>query len=111
MATDSKIRIRQLNSAIHSFTGFQESIPRESVLQPEISTQTGRAYLMLDQVGAALKEFYNAIKINPKYTPAYSELADYYRDNNKPEEARKILEQGLKKNPKSKSLKRRLNEL
>ena len=108
---DKEKRIDLLNKALHGFSYMQERTGSKFILQPEISTQKGRVYLRLNQDGAALQEFYNAIKLNPKYTPAYSALSDYYRDNNDPEEARKILEQGLRHKPKSKALKRRLDKL
>ena len=111
VAYDSENRIDLLNKALHGFSYMQDRTGSKFILQPEISTQKGRVYLRLNQDGAALQEFHNAIKLNPKYVPAYSELGDYYRDKNKPEEARKILEQGLKHNPKSKALKRRLDKL
>ena len=111
MASDKETRTKELRGAIAGFTYMQENAPRDFILQPEISTQKGRAYLRLNQDGAAVQEFYNAIKLNPKYIPAYNALSDYFNNNNKPEEAKKILELGLKENPKSKSLKRRLNKL
>jgi tetratricopeptide (TPR) repeat protein len=111
MASDEETRIKELRGAIGGFTYMQENAPRDFILQPEISTQKGRVYLRLNQDGAALKEFYDAIKLNPKYVPAYSELGDYYIDHNEPEEAKKILGIGLKQNPNSKSLKRRLDKI
>ena len=111
VAYDRETRIKLLNKALDGFSYMQKNARHEFILQPEISTQKGRVYLKLNQDGAALQEFHNAIKLKPKYTPAYSELSDYYRDNNNPEDARKILELGLRHNPKSKSLKRRLDKL
>lgn len=111
MADSKDKRVDALKAALGGFSYMQEHAPRKFILQPEISTQKGRVYLRLNQHGAALQEFYNAIKLNPKYVPAYSELGDYYHDNNNPEEARKILELGLKNVPESKSLKRRLSNL
>ena len=111
MALDKKTRTLMFNKALHDLSYIQERTSSKFILQPEIATQKGRAYLGLNQDGAALQEFYKAIKINPKYTPAYSELSDYYSEKNEPEEAKKILEQGLRHKPKSKSLKRRLDKL
>jgi tetratricopeptide (TPR) repeat protein len=111
MAFDEGKRTLLLNDAVKQFSYVQEHTGSKFILQPEITTQKGRAYLKLGQDGAALQEFHNAIKLNPKYTPAYSELSDYYSDNNDPEQARKILEQGLRQKPKSKSLQRRLDKL
>ena len=92
MSFDEGNRAKLLNIAVKQFSYVQERTGSKFILQPEITTQKGRAYLKLGQDGAALQEFYNAIKLNPKYTPAYSALSDYYRDKNDPEEARKILE-------------------
>ena len=108
---DREERTKMLNNALGGFSYMEKPHLSEFILQPEISTQRGRVYLKLDQYGAALQEFHKAIKLNPKYMPAYRELSDFYLDNDDPEEARRILELGLKHNPKSKSLKKRLDKL
>jgi tetratricopeptide (TPR) repeat protein len=80
-------------------------------LYPELHTRWGFALAETGQVGEAIRHYQLAIKSKPKYSPAYAGLSQLYLDNNQPEEARKILEQGRKENPKSRMLKRKLEEL
>ena len=80
-------------------------------LYPELHTRWGWALGESGQHGEAIGHFQKAIKAKPKYVPAYAKLADVYVDIKQPEEARKILEQGLKAKPGSRMLQRRLKEL
>jgi len=100
-----------LESAIKSFDYVQTRWPSTFVLQPEVCLKKGEAFMKLNQVGSALGQFTQATKLNPKYTPAYAELSDYYKDQGEKEKAIQILEQGLTHKPNSKMLKRRLEEL
>ncbi len=56
-------------------------------------------------------EFRHAIELKPTYTPPYVALSDYYVEKGQIEEAKKILEEGLKHSPESSRLKRRLKKL
>lgn len=75
------------------------------------SIEMGKIYHRLDQTADAMKMYYQAIKYNPKIPQAYAGLSDIYLDLGQVEEARKVLETGLKQAPKSKSLKRRFENL
>jgi len=75
------------------------------------SIEKGKVYSRLDQKSEALQMYYQAIKYDPKHPQAYAGLSDIYLDLDQVEEARKVLETGLKQVPKSKSLKRRVEKL
>jgi tetratricopeptide (TPR) repeat protein len=81
------------------------------VLYPELETRWGWALAQLGQTGEAIDHFQQSIKAKPKYIPAYAKLSDAYLDIGKVDEARKVLNQGLKAKPGSRMLKRRLKEL
>lgn len=81
------------------------------VLYPELHTRWGWALGEIDQVGEAVKHYQLPIKSKPRYALAYARLSDLYLKLNQHDEARKILEQGRKVNPKSKMLQRKLNDL
>lgn len=110
-ASDKKKNIMFLNKAIGEFDYMQKRAGAKFILQPEIAVNKGRAHLQLLQFGEALQEFHRAIKKYPKYVPAYTELSDYYLEQGDKDEARAILEKGLKMVPDSKSLKRRMDKL
>jgi tetratricopeptide (TPR) repeat protein len=81
------------------------------VMYPDLHTRWGWALGKQGQVAEAIKHYQMAFRAKRNYTPAYAGLADLYLEVRQPEEARKVLEQGLKARPKSRSLKRRLDEL
>ncbi|MBS3955279.1 MAG: bacterial transcriptional activator domain-containing protein [Methylomicrobium sp.] len=58
----------------------------------------------------ALEDYKEAIRLRPKYIQAYAKLADYYINNGMKDEAIKTIESGLKQDPKSKGLHRRLKK-
>ncbi len=81
------------------------------VFYPELHTRWGWALAVGGQPSEAISHFRLAIKAKPKYVPAYAKLSDVYLDINRPDEARKVLAEGLKAKPGSKTLTRRLKKL
>ena len=75
------------------------------------STENGKVLKRQGNTAEAMQMFQQAINYNPKLPQAYAGLSDLYRDLGMIKEAREILEQGLKRVPKSKSLQRRLDKL
>ena len=75
------------------------------------SIESAKIYSRLDQNAEAIQMYAQAIKYNPKIPQAYAGLSDIYLDLGQVEEARKVLETGLKQAPKSKSLKRRFENI
>ena len=81
------------------------------VIYPELHTRWGWALGEQGQTSAAIRHYQLAYKAKQNYAPAYARLSELYLDVNQPDEARKILELGLKASPNSRSLKRRLKKL
>lgn len=88
------------------------------VLRPEAYTKLGAVSLDLARAthnvqydGEAVASFNSALEINPRYIPPYRYLSDYYADHGEKGKALKIVKEGLKYVPKSRSLKRRERKL
>lgn len=81
------------------------------VLYPQIAFNMGQVQEGLGRGGQAVKYYMSAIKQKPDYAPAYGALSDYYKRLGNLDEAKKVLEEGLSRNPSSKGLKRRAVEL
>lgn len=81
------------------------------VIYPELQTRWGWALGEQGQTAEAIQHYQLAIRAKKSYAPAYARWSELYLDIKQPEEARKVLELGLKASPNSKMLNRRLNEL
>ena len=75
------------------------------------SMEKARVLKRLNRISEAMPLYQQAIKYNPKLSGAYAGLSDIYKTQGMNEDAREILELGLKRIPKSKSLQRRLDKL
>jgi len=75
------------------------------------SIERAKVLQRLGDTAEAMQMFQQAIQYNPKLPLAYAGLSDIYMTQGMNDEARKILELGLKRIPKSKSLQRRLDKL
>jgi tetratricopeptide (TPR) repeat protein len=80
-------------------------------IYPELHTRWGWALGRQGQTAEAIKHYQLAFQAKKNYAPAYARLSEVYLEINQPDEARKVLEQGLENSPKSSMLKRRLKEL
>jgi tetratricopeptide (TPR) repeat protein len=86
------------------------------VLRPEAHVNLGKLYLHMIRVGKgsegkAVRNFEQAILIQPDYEPAYSALSDFYADKGLKQKALNVIEEGLRHAPESKMLLRRFKEL
>ncbi len=81
------------------------------VLYPDVHTRLGRALSKQGQTAEAIKHYELAIREKRNYTPAYAGMSDLYVELNQPDEARKVLEAGLKTRPGSRMLQRRIQDL
>ncbi len=100
-----------LLKAIQEFKYMQNMSSKDFYLRPEIANKAGNAYLRLGKVPEAFKEFSRGIKLNPKYVLNYVGLSKVCRKQGDITKAKEILQRGLKHNPSSKLLKKRLKRL
>jgi len=97
-----------LENVIHEFDyvlGHKD--PKKSI-KAEIFTKKAQVLLMLNKNIEAVNSFLNAIKFNKRYVPAYFYLSSYLSKIGEKNEACKILKFGIKNNPGSIILKKRM---
>jgi tetratricopeptide (TPR) repeat protein len=73
-------------------------------LLPEVYFQKGKVLERLGERTAAVTEYQNAVRAKAGYTPASAALVESYLELGDVEAARAALEEGLKHDPKSKTL-------
>lgn len=104
-------RKRWLKSVAGEMQYVSRHCPASCGLYPELQTRWGWALAADGQPSEGITHFQLAIRAKPKYSPAYAKLSDVYVKINQPDEARRILDEGLKAKPGSRMLQRRLKEL
>lgn len=97
--------------AINGFNYVKKYWPSNFKLNPELHVKKGAALIGLGKYSQALGEFQSAIRIKPNYSAPYLALSEYYLGVGNKEQAASWLQEGIKKVPKSKRLKRKLMEL
>ena len=113
MLLSRSVQARQfyLGDAIKEYDYVIERSPPNFILLPEILMKRGMNLVHLKKGPVAVFDFKRAIELNPQYWPPYGQLADYYKDTGNLNEARRVLEEGLKNSPDAVGLTRRLAEL
>jgi tetratricopeptide (TPR) repeat protein len=111
LARDGQVRQFYLGDAIKEYDYVIERSPPNFILLPEILMKRGMNLVQLKKGPVAVFDFKRAIELNPQYWPPYGQLADYYKDIGNLNEARQVLEDGLKHSPNAVGLTRRLAEL
>ncbi len=97
--------------AIGQFYYMVEHAASDWILWPECYVKLGNSRMLQGRGGEAAAEYLKAIKIKPGYTPPYIYLSDYYLEIGSTEEARQVLEEGIKHAPNSKLLRKKLEEV
>lgn len=111
ITADKDKRKKWLQNVKHQMRYVSNNCPASCVLYPELHTRWGWALGEDGQTSEAIEHFQLAIGVKPDYTSAYAKLSDLYLKINKPDEARRVLDEGLKAKPGSRMLQRRLREL
>ncbi len=110
-ANSTQVRVFNYETAVNNFGFVQQNASPQFPLMPEVNLRKGQTYLLLGEEGAAAKEFNEAIRLKPDYTPAYAALVDFYLDMNDLAQAERILATGLAQAPQSKILQQKKTEL
>ncbi len=111
LTTNREARNGMLNDAKGSLYRFDAAVEPGFALRGEVHYNIGRAANMLGNKGEAIGAYQKSIQITPRYVPAYVALADLHIEAGQREEARKVVERGLAKAPKSKALLKRKAQL
>ena len=85
-----------------------ERSPPTMAMQPELWLHYGNAKLNLGDLMAAQRAYEQSRKLKPDYWPAYTQWADYLIQNKRNDDARVLLEEGLKHAPDQPELVKRL---
>lgn len=85
--------------------------PAKCVIYPELHTLWGWVLGEQGDMTAAVNHLEKAIRAKPDYARAYAELAALYKKTGSLDQARQVLERGLRKNPDSRRLRRLLKSL
>jgi tetratricopeptide (TPR) repeat protein len=111
----STINQRERQRWVRSVLGEMEYVGRNCqancVLYPELHSRWGWALGASGQPAEAIKHFQLVIRAKPKYVPAYAKLSDLYVEINQPDDARRVLSEGLEAKPGSRMLQKRLRKL
>jgi tetratricopeptide (TPR) repeat protein len=110
-AYDQNERKRWLQTVKHQMRYVSNHCSESCVLYPDLHTRLGWALGADGQYTEAIKHFQLAIGAKPDYASAYAKLSDLYLKTNQTGEARRVLDEGLKAKPGSRSLQRRLRKL
>ena len=102
---------RFIQNVLGQFDYMEKRATPDWVLWPELHLKKGNALMLKRRGNEAAAEYIKAIKLKPDYTPPYGFLSDHYRDLGSLEEARRIIEEGLKHAPNSKLLRTKLKEI
>jgi tetratricopeptide (TPR) repeat protein len=81
-----------------------DNTPPDFVVLPEIYTKMGEVQLALNREADANASFSKARALKPDYWPPYYQWADHLRRNGRKEQARQVVDEGLKNAPQAKSL-------
>lgn len=108
---DSRSRDINLRTALSDVDYVAKNSAPTCSLFPQIHLRSGEWHLRLGDTTAALVRFQKAIAVDPSLQQAYSGLSRVYQLLDRPDEAIATLEDGIKANPKSKLLKKRLDSL
>ncbi len=103
----------QFGVAINDFNYVFDSSGKGSrcSLFPDMHTKIGAYKTLLNDPKGAEASFRAALEIKPGYAPAYVGLSDLYETLGKSDQAIEILQAGIKSNPKSSALKKKLDRL
>jgi len=85
--------------------------PPTMMLQPELWVRYAEAQLELGKLQEAQAGFEQSRKLKPDYWPAYTGWADFLINNRQFDEARSVIELGLKQLPESPQLTQRLERI
>jgi tetratricopeptide (TPR) repeat protein len=68
-------------------------------LMPEVYLNRGIVMTLLHKEGEAVRDFLKAIELNPKFIRGYIQVSDLYTKLKRPDEALKVVTEGLRHNP------------
>jgi tetratricopeptide (TPR) repeat protein len=111
VAQSPQVQIHNYSEAVSGFSYVQRNASLQFPLMPDVNLRKGQTLRLLGNDAEAAKEFVDALRLKPDYTPAYAALADLYIDLNDIRAAEETIAQGLVHAPQSKILLQKKVEL
>jgi tetratricopeptide (TPR) repeat protein len=90
---------------------LRQSNPDTCPLVVDMRTKIGEIYLLQGDAKRAEESYRKALKIKPSYAPAYIGLSDLFENQGATDKSLAILQAGIKANPKSTALKKKLDRV
>ena len=100
-----------LKDAVANFNFVIEHSPHDFIMLPEVHLKKGDALARLGDDEGATKVYQLSIRAKSDYWPAYVGLADLLRNRGKNDDAKAVVEEGLRHSPLSKTLNAMLKQL
>lgn len=100
----SSVRSHMLSTVRDDFKFVLNATDADFILRPEIYTRLGDVELMMRNIRGANAAFSQARALKRDYWPAYSRWAEYLIRSGKRNEAKKLIQTGLKYSPTSQVL-------
>jgi len=95
--------------ALNNIAYMEQHASKHFILNGEIAYYKGKILEKTGKVPLAIKAYTKSIKLKPKFSAPYKSLFDIYIKLGMIDNAREVLKKGLKNNPKSKSLRKRIS--
>jgi tetratricopeptide (TPR) repeat protein len=108
---DRMLREAEYGTAVREFDYVLASMAPDSILKPELLTRKGTALRALGSNAEAGRCFAQAMQLQPDYLPAYVALANHFVQLGAPDEAARVLREGLVQVPGAAILERKLAAL
>jgi tetratricopeptide (TPR) repeat protein len=103
------------NLATQAIAQFQKALRAAEVeAEPNVSpifNAIGYGHFIQEQYDLAIRNYKEALKVNPNYVTALNNLAHAYEKKNLTSQALEVYEQALEQDPKNKTAKRRASSL
>ncbi len=100
-----------INEALDGCNYVIKKVSEQFYMLPDVYVARGKAHAAAKKDSLALQDFLKALQLNQGFEPAYIELIKYYRKAGDKKTALMYATEGLKHNPDSRPLKRRLERL
>ena len=91
-------------SIVNEYRYVLENSTPDFIMLPEIWMRVGEASLLAGDIGGAMDAYAKSRSIKPDYVPAYVQWAEFQMNNNRRDEARALVDEGLQNIPGSKPL-------
>lgn len=98
-ARTAQMKAFNLQNAHNDLSYVVRAVSQSYSLLPEVYLQRGFVLTLMKKDGEALRDLLKALELNPKLTRGYTLVSDLYTRIKLPDEALKVMTEGLRHNP------------